>query len=240
MIEEINKYLNGMNIKDYSYSIITRSNIYNFKNDIIIYKDIYNIVIINTLISILISEDKIKLDGYIYDYINTEYRDVKVFHLLTHSSGLDDNGIKEFNAGEDVLYSIYNYKLLKDIIENIVSDDVDNYIRNYIDININYSIRDYSNYIKMILHDGYYNGKKILDLTYIDMWFTPLFITNDNIRKTIGYNYYSENIIYSINDKVYTYIDRTDDIGIILYNIKNNENVMKEIYRILKKYDEIY
>lgn len=240
MIEEINKYLNELGFKNYSYGIVTRSNIYSFNDDITIYKDIYNNVVINTLISILLSEEKIKLDSYICDFINIDNKEIKLFHLLTHSSGLDDNGNILFNPGEDVLYSEYNYKLLKDIIEHISNKKINIYIKEILDINNKYSIKDYTDYIKMVLHDGYYKNKKILDLTYIDMWFTPLFISSDNIRKTIGYNYYSDNTIYSKNNKLYTYIDRSDDVGLILYNIDNNKDVIEYIYKLLKKYDEIY
>ena len=117
------------------------------------------------------------------------------------------------------------------------------------------NIIDISKFIKFILNNGYFNKKYILDVKYIDIWFSPLFISTDDLRMTIGWingssSYLCKNINCSINtivyfDNNYLLVDKDNDLSIILFfndiidnNIRNDIN--KYIYRLLKKYNKIY
>ena len=122
-------------------------------------------------------------------------------HLLTHSSGLVnkiDN--KKFDAGTSVKINNINYHLLKNIIEKVYNTNIELLARSFIFEPLNMfdtklvknhvctTINDLSHFIDMILNDGYYNKKQIIDRKYIDLWFAPLF-TDGIVRTTIGWTF---------------------------------------------------
>lgn len=259
MIEELN---NLLNLKDKSYSILTYDESYKYnENKKFDMENIYNILVINTLMCILISEKKIDMQDYITNYINDfKYVNIQILHLLTHSSGLDENieYNQIFKEGTDVLFSNINIKIMEYIIENTcnkkISEISNDLIFNKLDINIidnNSNINDISNYISMLLNNGYYNHKQYLDLNIIDLLFRPLFIDEKGIRSTIGWksantcieckDYCGDDAIYYDNNNTFILVDRSNDIG-ILFNSNNKYNkkeVIGNIYSLLKKYDKI-
>ncbi len=125
------------------------------------------------------------------------------------------------------------------------------------------TILDISNYVKMVLNDGYYKGKQFIELNYIDMWFTPLFINEEGVRRTIGWIYGKSSklckkvcsddaIIHTGFTGNHILIDRGNDVAFIFLSnsvhpkrennkmlIERREYINDEIYRLLKKYDYI-
>ncbi len=123
------------------------------------------------------------------------------------------------------------------------------------------TIGDISHFIQMILNDGFYQGKAFIESNYLDLWFQPLFINGDGIRRTIGWIYgKSSSLCKSIATEdmiVHTgfpghhiVIDRSNDIAIIFLSnsihpkrenkeklISKREEINREIYRLLKKYN---
>lgn len=124
------------------------------------------------------------------------------------------------------------------------------------------TVEDISHFIDMVLNDGYYHGKEFLEKKYIDTWFTPLFIGEDNVRRTLGWIYGKSSRLCSAccgEDCVvhtgfpghHILIDRTNDVGIIflsnaIHPSRENKKIKDErqhinckIYELLKKYDQI-
>ena len=99
------------------------------------------LVVTNTLISFLLRDNKIKLDDSVADYIEGFlFSEVKILHLLTHSSGLkalfNKYDLKdksefieklelEFEPGTNVRYVDINFILLGFIIEKIYGETID-------------------------------------------------------------------------------------------------------------------
>lgn len=125
------------------------------------------------------------------------------------------------------------------------------------------TITDVSHFVKMVLNDGYYNGKQFISQTYLDMWFTPLFTDDDGLRRTIGWIYgktsrlakkvcSDDAIIHTGFPGHHILIDRGNDIAIIMLSnsihpkrennkelVIKREDINDEIYRLLSKYDYI-
>lgn len=232
------------------------------------FKYFVNVLVINTLISILINENELRLDSKVKEYLpEFKYDDVAIIHLLTHSSGLCkkiDN--KKYDTGATVLFDDINFKILKQIIEKLYTTDMELLARSFIfeplgmndtklvKNHIITTITDLSHFTKMILNNGYYNGKFFIDIKYIDMWFTPLYIGSDDIRTTVGWVFgpstkICKNIDFSLNtvcydENSYIIIDRDNELVMILLfkNIDNTKrnNINKYIYAELKKVGKIY
>lgn len=98
-------------------------------------------LVTNTLISFLIRDGKLSLDDYVTKYLEDfKFDDVKIIHLLTHSSGIrgtfskfdlksidefTNSLIREFEPGTDIKYVDINYILLGFIIEKIYNESID-------------------------------------------------------------------------------------------------------------------
>lgn len=276
-MNKINNYLKrqiyNKNFDGCSYYILCNNEEFsnclgkNGVNDIINIGNFTNVLVVNVLISILIDEGEIKLDDKVADYIdNFDYDDVLIIHLLTHSSGLVSNlNNKKYDTATDVVFDEINYKILIMIIEKLYTTNLEllarsliferlcmndtKLIRNKVYTTIN----DISHFVKMILDNGYYCGKQFIDLKYIDMWFTPLFLSTDNIRTTLGWvlgnnSELCNKVDCGLNTIVfdngnYVLVDRDNDLAIVFLfkNIKHgNNNINKYIYKILKEYKKIY
>lgn len=276
MINKINNYLKrqiyNKNFGGCSYYIRCNNEEYtnclgkNGVNDVINVGNITNILVINVLISILMDEGEINLNDRVKDYIpEFKYDDILIFHLLTHSSGLINNmNNKKYNTATDVIFDDINYKILVMIIEKLYTTNLEllarslvferlcmndtKLVRNKVYTTIN----DISHFAKMILDNGYYNSKQFIDIKYIDTWFTPLFLSDNNIRMTLGWILGNSSEICNkvdcgLNTIVfdngnYILVDRDNDLAIIFLfkDLKQKNNINKYIYRILKEYKKIY
>lgn len=227
------------------------------------FKYFVNVLVINTLVCILINEKELSLDTKVKKFIpDFKFEDVTIMHLLTHSSGLCKKMYnKKYETGETILFDDINFKILKTIIEKLYTTDMELLARSFIfeplgmndtklvKGNIVTTITDLSHFTKMIINDGYYNGKFFIDINYIDMWFTPLYIGSNNIRTTIGWVFgpstsICENIDFSLNsicydENSYIIIDRDNElIMLLLFNKIDNSkrnNINKYIFSELKK-----
>lgn len=124
------------------------------------------------------------------------------------------------------------------------------------------TVSDFSHFLLMVLNDGYYKGKEFLEKKYIDLWFTPLFMSSENVRRTIGWIYArsieackevcGEDSIYHTGfPGHHVLIDRSNDVAIIFFSNsihpsrentplrESRKEINREIYRLLKKYDWI-
>ena len=284
------------------------------------------LIVTNTLISFLLRDNKLKLDDSVSKYINDFlYPNIKIIHLLTHSSGLkatfDKNNLHdkseftekiecEFEPGTDIRYVDINFILLGFIVEKIYGEALDKLADKYIfkpldmkdtcycpkDINkcvpteltdnrglvcgtvhdekaaflngvaghagVFSSIFDLSNYVEMILSNGYHRGYEFLDKKYIDSWFQALYMGEDGVRRTCGWCYGKssrlcqdvcgdDTIIHTGFPGHHILIDRTNDVAIILLSnrihptrdnkklIEKRTDINKKIYEILKEYHRI-
>ena len=276
MINKINNYLKrqiyNKNFSGCSYYFLCNNEEYsdcfgkNKINDIINVGNFTNILVINVIVSILIDEGELQLYDKVKDYIpEFKYDDILIFHLLTHSSGLVKNfNNKKYDTATDVIIDDINYKILIMIIEKIYITNLDLLARSLIfdrlcmndtkmvRNKIYTTINDISHFVKMILNNGYYNGKQFLNIKYIDMWFTPLFISNNNTRMTIGWllgegSKLCNRVDCGLNTIIfdngnYILIDRDNDLAIVFLfkNLNKNTNINKYLYKILKEYKKIY
>lgn len=251
MTDELNKLL-----KEYHYGIVTYSDVIISDNIVREVKNLDGIITI-LLVTLLIKEEKIHLDDMINKYIKGFSDELKLIHLLTHSSGLTNNK-NIFSIGSSTEYNNYNIELLDKIIEKVTGTNKGycaekllfkplNMINTkYYNNKLYTTIGDITNIIYMILHNGYYDSKTIFETKYVDTWFTPLFINDKNIRRTIGF-VYSKSLFSDIsivgNDSIIDehlifFVDRTNDYGwIILEN--DSQKLISDIYNILKKYDKV-
>lgn len=252
MLEELKKLCN-----DYSYGIVT------YDETIISDKTLYEVSCLDTIITtlliiILIQDQKIKLDDSINIYLTGYSSDIRIINLLTHSSGLT-KGKKIFEVGTNVSFDMYNIELLNLIIEKIYQRSREECATEYIFkplnmVNTKYegntlysNVTDLTNIIYMILHNGYFDSKNLIDQCYIDMLFTPLFVSEQNTRRTIGFIYGKSLISLKelvgeetiIDENFIFFIDRTNDFGYIIIGDKV-DSLNFELYRILKKYDKIF
>ncbi len=345
MKEELEKYLNTLVEKNVfpgcNYGILTREESFfgsigyksiiptkeeNSLNNLYDIASLTKLLVTNTLVSFLLRDDKIKLEDSVKYYLDEfPYEDVRILHLLTHSSGLQSTVDKYhltskaeflhklnriFNSGEDVKYADINFILLGFIIEKITGSSLDMISKKWIfkpldmkDTMFNpkeksrcvpmeltkerglvwgsvhdekasflngvaghagvfSTVYDISHFLEMILHDGYYEGKEFLEKKYIDLWFSPLFIGSDNVRRTIGWIYgksisackdvCGEDSIYHTGfPGHHILIDRSNDIAILFFSNsihpsrenpllrENRKEINCEIYRLLEKYNKI-
>lgn len=278
-----------------------------------------------TLISFLIEDGRVKLDEYVYKYLpKFDNKEIKVLHLLTHSSGLNANyerdtfkDVSEFynfsidyKPGEDITYRDINFILLGFIVEKVYGKKIDILARELIfdkldmkDTMFNPENRnrcvptendkyglicgtvedwkaqmldgvaghagvfsnalDIAKYLEMVLSDGRHKGCNYIDKTLIDMWFTPLFLGSDNVRRTIGWIYgptyficndfcSSDTIAHTGYPGNHIFIDRGNDLAFIFLSnsvypkglrtdiVRKRQDINNELYRLLKKYDYIY
>ncbi len=345
MVEELNTYLNKLVnsgvFPGCNYGIIVNDEIFfgsvgykslipkKAKNDVDNLYDIASLsklLVTNVLITFLLRDEKIKLDDYVYKYIpDFKYDDVKIIHLLTHSSGINpafnkfnlkdkeefiNNTKKVFEAGSNVYYTDINFILLGFIIEKIYQKPLDVLAQDLIfkplgmnDTSYNpkdkkrcvpmeltsdrglvcgfvhdekayflngvagnagvfSTVKDLSHFAQMILDDGYYNHQPFLDLSLIDMWFKPLFINEDGLRRTPGWIYGKSSPLcrdYCSDDTIihtgfpghHLLIDRGNNLAIIFLSnsihpsrmneklVISREKINKKIYDLLRKYDKI-
>lgn len=150
------------------------------------------------------------------------------------------------------------------IIRGVVHDEKTRYLGGIAgNAGVFTTIRDLSKFIKLVLNDGVYNGKHIIDKKYIDLWFTPLFIDNEDVRRTIGWAYGKSSFLcnkFCSDDTVvhtgftgcHIVIDRANELGIVILsnrvhptrdNIKiyqERANINNYIYKLLVEYNKIY
>lgn len=345
MKEELEKYLNTLVEKQVfpgcNYGILTREDNFfgsigyksiipvkeeNSLNNLYDIASLTKLLVTNILISFLMRDGKIKLEDSVKHYLEKfPYDDVKILHLLTHSSGIVstmdkyhltskeefiDKLERIFNPGEEVKYVDINFILLGFIIEKITREPFDVVSTKWIFEPLNMkdtmfnpkeqsrcvpleltekrglvcgtvhdekaaflngvaghagvfsTVHDMSHFLQMVLMDGYYEGKEFLEKKYIDLWFSPLFIGSDDVRRTIGWIYgksvrackefCGEDTIYHTGfPGHHILIDRSNDIAIIFFSnsihpsrennlLRESRNeINKEIYRLLTKYDKI-
>lgn len=343
MKEEFEQYLNSLVEKNVfpgcNYGILTRNETFfgsvgyksiiprkekNTFDNLYDIASITKVLVTNTLISFLIRDGKIKLEDFVKDYIlDFPYKDIKILHLLTHSSGLkptfDKNQLRKkeefiqklgryFQPGENVRYVDINFILLGFIIEKVMGDSLDHLAQTFIFEplemkNTSYNpsdknrcvpmeltenrglvwgivhdekaaflngvaghagvfsnVTDMSHFLSMILNDGFYKGKEFLEKKYIDLWFSPLFIGDDNVRRTIAWIYGpsapsckevcgEDSITHTGFPGHHILIDRSNDLAIIFFSnaihpsrentsLKEcRKDITKEIYKLLEKYD---
>lgn len=276
MIEKLNNYLKrqkySKNFDGCSYYILCNKEKYmdsvgDISNKPIKVDNLINILVINIIISRLMDEKELNLQTNINKYIEDfKYDDILIMHLMTHSSGLVnklDN--KKFDAGTNVKINNINYTILRDIIEKVYNTKLELLARSLIFEPLNMfdtklvknhvctTLHDLSHFVEMILNDGYYNRKQIIDKKYIDLWFTPLF-TDGNIRTTIGWLFgpstkVCSNIDYTLSTIVFDndnliVIDRDNELAIVLLFNKLHEdtrnNICKYIFKLLKENNKIY
>ena len=125
------------------------------------------------------------------------------------------------------------------------------------------NITDLTHFIQMVLHNGFYKGKEFIESKYIDIWFQPLFMDDEDHRRTLGWVYGptmhlckdscgDDTIAHTGFPGHFIVIDRTNDLGIIFLSnrihpsrantefLTRREEVCNTIYKILKKYNKIY
>lgn len=276
MIEKLEKYLKRQKynkcFNGCSYYILCNKekfigNVGEISNKPIKIDNIIDIIVINMIICRLMDEKELNLQTKVNKYIeDLKYDDILIMHLLTHSSGLVnkiDN--KKFEAGTDVKINGINYHLLKEIIEKVYNTNIELLARSFIFEPLNMfdtklvknhvctTINDLSHFVDMILNDGYYNKKQIIDKKYIDLWFTPLF-TDGTIRTTIGWTFgpstkVCSGIDYTLSTIIFDkknliVVDRDNEYALVLLfndlkeDIRNN--ICKYIFKLLKEENKIY
>ena len=251
MVDELNKLLN-----EYPYGIVTYNDII-ISDDLV--REVNNIdsIITILLITSLIKDEKIHLDDMVNKYLKGFSAELKLIHLLTHSSGITDSETI-FSVGTNAEYNNYNIELLDKIIEKVSGNSkaycaekllfkpLNMVNTEYKNNKLYTTIHDITNIIYMILHNGYYNCKTIFETKYVDTWFTPLFINDNDIRRTIGF-IYSQSLFKDISvvgndslvdDNLIFFIDRTNDYGWIILGDKSQQ-LISDIYNILRKYDKV-
>lgn len=84
------------------------------------------VVVTNTLIAILLQENKINLKDKVKKYLpNFKYENITIFHLLTHSSGLPaDMDWKEINTRQELIDKIYSEDLIYSPGEDVIYSDL--------------------------------------------------------------------------------------------------------------------
>jgi CubicO group peptidase (beta-lactamase class C family) len=125
------------------------------------------------------------------------------------------------------------------------------------------NITDITHFINMVLHNGFYNGKEFIESKYIDIWFQPLFMDDEDHRRTLGWIYGptmhlckdscgDDAIAHTGFPGHFIVIDRSNDLGIIFLSnrihpsrdniefLTRREEVCNTIYKLLKKYNKIY
>lgn len=342
MIEEFNKYL--MELVDdkvfpgCSYAIIVENKVMTGyigyetydkekkidENSLYDIASLTKLLVTNTLISFLIEEEKIKLDDLVNKYLpKFKYDNIKIVHLLTHSSGLKVKYTKdtlksindfynldlEFEAGTTTAYRDINFILLGFIVEKVYKNKIDKVAKELIFDKLNMhntmynpkekdrcvptenntrlikgevqdwkasflkgiaghagifsNVSDIAKFLEVILNDGIYNKNYFISSNLIDLWFTPLFIDNNDIRRTIGWIYAKSTPVCKdlvSNDAIFhtgypgnhIIIDRGNDLSFVLlsnatYPTGSKESIVnkrieinKNLYQLLKKYDYIY
>ena len=150
------------------------------------------------------------------------------------------------------------------VIRGIVHDEKARYLKGISgNAGVFTTIRDISKFVKLVLNDGVYNGKHIIDKKYIDLWFTPLFIDKNDVRRTIGWAYgkssclcnkfcSDDTIVHTGFTGCHIIIDRANELGIVILsnrihptrdNIKifnERVNIDNYIYKLLVEYNKIY
>lgn len=125
------------------------------------------------------------------------------------------------------------------------------------------NVTDLAVIIEMVLNNGMHNGESFISSELIDLWFTPLFMDQEQTRRTIGWIYAKSTFScmdYVSDDAIFhtgypgnhVIIDRGNDIAFIFLSnatyptgsketIVNKRKVINEkLYELLKKYDYIY
>lgn len=125
------------------------------------------------------------------------------------------------------------------------------------------NVVDIAKFLEVILNNGIYNQEYFISSNLIDLWFTPLFMDNENIRRTIGWIYAKstpsckefvsdDSVFHTGYPGNHIIIDRGNDLAFIFlsnatYPTGSKESIVnkrveinKELYRLLKKYDYIY
>lgn len=342
MTEEFNKYLNKLVEEKVfpgcSYAIVVERKVLtgyigydNYDKDKEINENsLYDIasltklLVTNTLISFLIEEEKIKLEDPVEKYLpKFKYNDIKILHLLTHSSGLKVKYTKdtlnsindfynldiEFEVGTDTAYRDINFILLGFIVEKVYKKKIDVLAQKLIFdklnmVNTKYNpidkekciptenndkllkgvvqdykaqflngiaghagvfsnVSDMSIFLEVILNNGKYKNDYFISSNLIDLWFTPLFIDSEQIRRTIGWIYAKSTPSckeYVSDDSIFhtgypgnhIIVDRDNDFAFIILSnatyptgkkdtiVNKRVEINKELYRLLKKYDYIY
>lgn len=125
------------------------------------------------------------------------------------------------------------------------------------------TVSDLNHFTEMILNNGLYKNKTFIEKNFIDMWFTPLFIGEDDIRRTVGWIYgksarsckevcSSDTIIHTGFPGHHILIDRSNRLSIIFLSnrihpnrdndilLKLRKDINEYIYSLLKEHNKIY
>lgn len=125
------------------------------------------------------------------------------------------------------------------------------------------NVCDMAIFLEVILNNGMYKNESFISSNLIDLWFTPLFMDNEGVRRTIGWIYAKSSpscMDYVSEDSIFhtgypgnhIIIDRGNDFAFILLSnatypsgskesiVSKRVEINKELYRLLKKYDYIY
>ena len=224
MKNELDQFLKSKNVFDWRYEIITlHEEISGIMGEQFYHVNQQNIsvmqlLVVDILTSFAIRDGKLKLEDYVKQYIPPfSFENIKLYHLLTHSSGLKakfnknqqiseeflPNIEKRFEPGENVELANINFILLEFILEKVYGESLvsiaNKFIFDILDMKgVEYypiyqrkhcSDSNINHILHMILNDGFYKEKEFLDKKYIDIWFSPLFVNQEGLRSTVGWFY---------------------------------------------------
>lgn len=84
------------------------------------------VIVTNTIITKLLVKQQITLEDKVCDYLpRFKHQEITIFHLLTHSSGLQsDLSWRTVNSKEQLLNNLYNLELKYKVGEQVVYSDV--------------------------------------------------------------------------------------------------------------------
>ena len=347
MYEELSNYLDNLVLEGvfpgYNYGIVLRDEIItgsggykalkprkikNKFDNIYDVASITKLIVTNTIISFMIRDKLIDLQDSVCKYLALDHKfsDVKIIHLLTHSSGISFiiNKIEikakeqftselelEFEPGSQAKYRDINFILLGFIIEKLYNKPLNELAQTLVfepldmkktkylpqdkknivpmeempnrgivigevhdekayflggvagHAGVFSNVTDLTHYLEMVLHNGFYKGKEFIESKYIDIWFQPLFMDEEDHRRTLGWIYgptmhlckdscSDDTIAHTGFPGHFIVIDRGNDLGIVFLSnrihpsrdniefLTRREEVCNTIYTILKKYNKIY
>ena len=199
------------------YSLVSKDKIiYNSLGDtnIEMYYDLASltkVIVTNTMISIALEEEKIKLE----DKLNMKY---------SHFNRMDKSIDKK-------LYVPLEKTSNRGLVQGYVHDENAYYLGGISgNAGLFSNIRDVSLFVKMILNDG----GDLLGKSIIDMWFR---LYNEN--RTLGWEYYKDGVIFHTGfSGTCIFINRNKELGIVI--LSNRLYYGRDNTRIYDLYKEIF
>lgn len=137
----LNRMINDNVFPGANYALLTKNNCYigSVGNKSLVFKmeensidtlydlaSLTKVIVTNTIITKLLAKHKITLEDKVCDYLpRFKHQEITIFHLLTHSSGLDaDLSWRTVNSKEQLLNNLYNLELMYKVGEKVVYADV--------------------------------------------------------------------------------------------------------------------